>query len=105
MSCFFERNPQAMRGEPHSSLLSPLTRRCIVRRGPADEGDGHVVEEGTTLSAGGTGDRWRAPGPVKEGEVLFAGGRVLSPEGGHAVVAAWSERVRYAARRSGYHGG
>jgi hypothetical protein len=66
---------------------------------------GHVVEEGTTLSSGGVGDRWRAAGPAGEGEVALSGGRVLSPNGGHAVVAAWSERLRYATRRSGYHGG
>ena len=66
---------------------------------------GHVVEEGTTLSPGGMGDRWRAAGPVGEGEVALSGGRVLSPEGGNAVIAAWSERLRYAARRGGYHGG
>ncbi len=66
---------------------------------------GHVVEDGTILSSGGVGDRWRAAGPAGEGEIALAGGRVLSPAGGHAVVAAWSERLRYAARRSGYHGG
>lgn len=66
---------------------------------------GHIVEEGTTLAAGGAGDRWRAAGPAGEGEITLSGTRVVSPEGGHAVVAAWSERLRYAARRSGYHGG
>lgn len=66
---------------------------------------GHVVEEGTTLTAGGTGDRWRASGVAGEREVALAGGRVLSPEGGQTMVAAWSERIRYAARRGGYHGG
>jgi hypothetical protein len=30
---------------------------------------------------------------------------VLSPAGGRAVIAAWSERVRFSARRGGYHGG
>jgi hypothetical protein len=66
---------------------------------------GHVVEEGTTLSPGGAGDRWRAPGLVSEGEVALSGGRVLSPDGRNAVVALWSERLRYASRRAGYHGG
>jgi hypothetical protein len=66
---------------------------------------GHVVEAGSTLAAGGEGDRWRAGGAAGESEVFLAGGRVLSPKGGHAVVAAWSERIRYGARRGGYHGG
>ena len=30
---------------------------------------------------------------------------MLSPAGGQSIVVAWSERVRYATRRSGYHGG
>lgn len=66
---------------------------------------GHIVEEGTTQYAGGTGDRWRVPGQEREGEVTLSGGRVLSPDGGHTIIAAWSERLRYAARRGGYHGG
>jgi hypothetical protein len=66
---------------------------------------GHVVEERTTLQAGGVGDRWRSAGPPREGEVSITGGRVLSPEGGHAVVLPWSERIRYAGRHGGYHGG
>ncbi len=66
---------------------------------------GHVVEETTTLRSGGTGDRWRASGPAEDGEIALSGGRVLSPDGGQSIVAAWSERVRYATRRSGYHGG
>jgi len=66
---------------------------------------GHVVEAGTTLSPGGLGDRWRTPGPLVEGEIALSGGRVTPPTGGNAVVAAWSERLRYGGRHSGYHGG
>ena len=83
-----------------------LRLACDAGRVVVVTGDhGHVVEDGTTLSSGGVGDRWRAAGPTGEGEVALNGGRVLSPDGAHAVVAAWSERLRYAARRSGYHGG
>jgi hypothetical protein len=67
---------------------------------------GHVLDAGTVQRSGGPGDRWRttveAPGA---GEIALAGGRVFAPDGDHSVVAAWSERLRYAARRLGYHGG
>lgn len=67
---------------------------------------GHVLDEATTQLAGGSGDRWRALGvPPREGEVALSGGRVLSPAGGRSVVTVWSERVRFAAKRGGYHGG
>lgn len=67
---------------------------------------GHVVEDGTTFSAGGLGSRWRAAGPAGAGEISLSGSRVLAPGGGSAIVAAWSERIRLLANRSsGYHGG
>jgi hypothetical protein len=66
---------------------------------------GHIVEAGTTLCPGGVGDRWRTPGLLAEGEIALSGGRVTPPTGGNAVVAAWSERLRYGGRHSGYHGG
>ena len=67
---------------------------------------GHVLDQGTVQRVGAPGDRWRtaAEGP-DAGEVALAGGRVLAPDGGRSVVAAWSEHVRYASRRLGYHGG
>jgi hypothetical protein len=67
---------------------------------------GHVLEEGTTQWTGGPGDRWRNSAQRSgEGEIALAGGRVRAPDGSLSVVAAWSEHVRYAARRVGYHGG
>jgi hypothetical protein len=66
---------------------------------------GHVIEAGTSLSQGGTGDRWRAGSEAHEGEIEVRGGRLLAPNGARGAVLAWSERVRYAAKRSGYHGG
>lgn len=66
---------------------------------------GHVLEEGTAQESGGTGDRWRVGGPAGEGEIALSGGRVRSPDGATSVVVAWSERLRYATRRRGYHGG
>ena len=67
---------------------------------------GHVLDEGTTQIEGDSSARWRMPTmPPRENEITLSGGRVRSPRGGHSIVAPWSERVRFAARRSGYHGG
>src|SRR5262249_1862455 len=76
-------------------------------RGVVGTGDhGHVLDEGTIQVGGGSGDRWRSGDtPPRENEIALSGARVLSPGGGRAIVAAWSERVRFSAKRSGYHGG
>jgi hypothetical protein len=67
---------------------------------------GHVLEQGTVQRPGVPGDRWRtAVDDPGEGEIALSGGRALAPGGSHAIVVAWSERVRYASRRVGYHGG
>ncbi|WP_134500749.1 BREX-2 system phosphatase PglZ [Microvirga pakistanensis] len=67
---------------------------------------GHVLDTGTVQASGGSGDRWRVgSAAAADGEIALSGGRVLSPAGGTAIVAAWSERLRYAAKRKGYHGG
>jgi hypothetical protein len=51
------------------------------------------------------GERWRAwDGQVGEGELVVQGPRVLLAEG-NRLIAPWSERVRYGARKNGYHGG
>ncbi|XAY07858.1 hypothetical protein DSM112329_04750 [Paraconexibacter sp. AEG42_29] len=68
---------------------------------------GHVLEHGSTLNrgSGDGGERWqRATGrSLETGEVVVQGTRVLVPEG--ACVLAWSEKVRYAVKKNGYHGG
>jgi hypothetical protein len=67
---------------------------------------GHVLDEGTTQVDGGSSDRWRSAGtPPRNEEITLSGGRVRSPDGGQSIIAPWSERVRFAARRGGYHGG
>jgi hypothetical protein len=66
---------------------------------------GHVIEAGSSLVHGGTGDRWRSSGQSRDGEVEIRGGRLLAPDGAQSAILAWSERIRYAAKRSGYHGG
>lgn len=68
---------------------------------------GHVLEHGSQLrpSPAGSGERWRVLGDVEvgAGEVLVAGTRVLA-SGGSCVLAS-SDRVRYAQKKNGYHGG
>lgn len=66
---------------------------------------GHILEDGTTQVAAAGGDRWRGTGAVRDGEVDMRGGRVRAEAGGQAVVMAWSECIRYGAKRNGYHGG
>ena len=67
---------------------------------------GHVLDEGSVLGGSGVGDRWRSceasPGPQ---EKRLQGGRVLAPNGEHQVVVPWSETLRYAQKKNGYHGG
>ena len=87
--------------------LAPLLRaardagRIIVLTGD----HGHVLDGGTTYVQAGPGDRWRSGGRARDGEIEVRDGRVLSPDGTRTAVLAWSERLRYAAKRSGYHGG
>jgi hypothetical protein len=98
-----------MRWSPDTlRLLRPLLReardagRIVVLTGD----HGHVVESGTTQRSAPGGDRWRrAGGPVAVEEVELHGGRVLAPDSADAVVLTWSETIRYAQKRSGYHGG
>ena len=66
---------------------------------------GHVLDAGTTYVQAGPGDRWRSGGRAQDGEIEVRNGRVMSPDGTRGAVLAWSERLRYAAKRSGYHGG
>jgi hypothetical protein len=40
---------------------------------------------------------------VEEGEVLVSGTRVVHPD--HKIIAPWSEAIRYAHPKKGYHGG
>ena len=87
--------------------LAPLLRaareagRLIILTGD----HGHVLDAGTTLAQAGPGDRWRSGGRARDGEIEVQSGRVFPPDGTRAAVLAWSEGLRYAAKRSGYHGG
>lgn len=87
--------------------LAPLLRaareagRLIILTGD----HGHVLDAGTTLVQAGPGDRWRSGSTARDGEIEVKNGRVLAPDGTQGAVLAWSERLRYSAKRNGYHGG
>lgn len=68
---------------------------------------GHVLEEQSSSIKGGESDRWRpvAGHPLREGELLFEGGRVLCPSGGASAICLVDEGLRYTGRKNGYHGG
>ena len=67
---------------------------------------GHLLEDGTTQTNGGESDRWRSGiDAVNSNEIVLTGGRVRTSNGAAAVTCLWSESVRYAGRKNGYHGG
>lgn len=66
---------------------------------------GHVCECQTELRGGNDAVRWRAArGSVGEGELAITSPRVVGPEGGKIIVP-WTEKLRYGAKKNGYHGG
>ena len=68
---------------------------------------GHLLEDGTTQIDGGAGsDRWKAGAGVENANaIVLSGGRVRTTTGANSVTCLWSESVRYAGRKNGYHGG
>lgn len=65
---------------------------------------GHVLERDTEHRDVDGAERWRpATGVAAEDEVLLQGPRVIAP--GQRLLAPWSERVRFAMKKNGYHGG
>jgi len=88
-------------------LLGPLLHEArLAGRALLITADhGHVLEDGTTQRGREDNARWRlGPGPAED-EVEVSGGRVLAPGGAERVILPWSEAVRYAGKRNGYHGG
>jgi hypothetical protein len=66
---------------------------------------GHVLDRRTTFRSALPGERYRVDDvDVADGEVRIKGARVVLPPGG-AVIAPWSEMIRYGSKRNGYHGG
>jgi hypothetical protein len=65
---------------------------------------GHVIDHGAKELPGDGGERWRSSAHTPEsGEVKIVGPRVMTPD--NAIVAPWSESIRYKPRKNGYHGG
>jgi len=69
---------------------------------------GHVIDYDTTLCEGTDAERWRAPtsdsDKARAGEVEIRGPRVMLTEA-QRLIAPWSEKIRYASKKNGYHGG
>jgi PglZ domain len=67
---------------------------------------GHVLDEGVSRLAVGEEERWRIDSSeLAEGEAVFEGSRVERVTGFRRIIAPWSETVRYAPKKHGYHGG
>jgi hypothetical protein len=66
---------------------------------------GHLLDYQTEQHPGEGGERWRAnDSQTVEGELVVRGRRLLLAED-HRLIAPWNERIRYGARKNGYHGG
>ena len=64
---------------------------------------GHILDQGEGIHPVQSDSARYRQGQPGDGEVLVSGPRVLSPGG--TVVLPWDERIRYAPRKAGYHGG
>jgi hypothetical protein len=66
---------------------------------------GHVLDHDMTLvKTAAEAERFKPTSePVGVGEVRVSGERVVLP--GNQVILPWSERIRYTAKKMGYHGG
>lgn len=65
---------------------------------------GHVVETSTRFGAAEGGERWRnSDGRVEPGEIVLSGNRVVVGNG--VITVPWTENLRYAIKKNGYHGG
>lgn len=64
-----------------------------------------TVEDGAKPGAPGRGERWRPDDrSPKSGELRVSGPRVVMPES-KALIGPWSDKIRYAMKKNGYHGG
>lgn len=89
-------------------LFLPILREArAARRVVVITADhGHILEDGTTQTAGDESDRWRVGDDAANiNEIVLTGGRVRTASGATSVTCLWSESVRYAGRKNGYHGG
>ena len=66
---------------------------------------GHVLDCNATGEPSDGGERWRiGQSEPRDGELRIAGPRVMLPEA-KSHIAPWSEKLRYVAKKNGYHGG
>jgi hypothetical protein len=66
---------------------------------------GHIIERESTYQGSDPGERYRSnDGEPLLGELVIRGSRVMLPDDGQ-FIAPWTEGVRYAAKKHGYHGG
>lgn len=66
---------------------------------------GHVLDSKTEGKLYDGGERWRLPTSTpEEKELQISGSRVLLPNA-NALIAPWTERLRYGVKKNGYHGG
>ncbi len=66
---------------------------------------GHVLDSKTEGKLYDGGERWRLPTSTPEGkELQISGSRVLLSNA-NALIAPWTERLRYGVKKNGYHGG
>lgn len=89
-------------------LILPILREAKEARRivivTADHG--HLLEDRTTQTTGGESDRWRIGSDTgNSSEIVLTGGRVRTANGATSVACLWSESIRYAGRKNGYHGG
>ena len=66
---------------------------------------GHIIERDTTYKGADSGERYRSnDGKPLEGELIIRGSRVIVSDD-RTFIGPWSEGLRYAAKKHGYHGG
>lgn len=66
---------------------------------------GHVLDCNEKGKKYEGGERWRPDDSnVSHGELRIIGERVVIPET-HKLIAPWTEKIRYALKKNGYHGG
>jgi len=87
-------------------LGAVLTQAKLAARAVVITSDhGHVLEMGSQYRKGGDAERWRsADQPPAEGEIQVGGSRLRALMNAEIVVP-WSEKIRYATKKNGYHGG
>ncbi len=80
--------------------------RAVGRAVVITSDHGHVPEHGGRMTAApdALSARHRSgEGPVADGEVELTGPRVMTSD--NRIIALWDPRLRYTARKAGYHGG